>query len=53
MLQKWIYLNVFSPESKKEDMFNTAKEISKIYSKSFITEENNEKLLKNLSDSKL
>ena len=49
-MNRGIYLNVFSPESKKEDMYNTAVEISKIYSKSFIADESNENLLKNLSE---
>ena len=49
-MNRGIYLNVFSPESSKKDMINTAYEISKIYSKSFIADENNAKLLKILSE---
>ena len=49
-MNRGIYLNVFSPESNKKDMINTAYEISKVYSKSFITDENNKKLLEILSE---
>ncbi len=48
-MNRGIYLNVFSPESNEKDMIDTAFEISKNYSKSFITEEKYEKLLKDLS----
>ena len=48
-MNRGIYLNVFSPESNEKDMIDTAFEISKNYSKSFITEEKYEKLLKYLS----
>ena len=44
-MNRGIYLNVFSPESNEKDMIDTAFEISKNYSKSFITEEKYEKLL--------
>ncbi len=48
-MNRGIYLNVFSPESNENDMIDTAFEISKIYSKSFITEEKYENLIKYLS----
>ena len=48
-MNRGIYLNVFSPESNDKDMIDTAFEISKIYNKSFITEEKYENLIKYLS----
>ena len=47
-MNRGIYLNVFSPESNVNEMINTASEISKIYSKSFIQEEKNKNLLNHL-----
>ena len=50
-MNRGIYLNIFSPESNEKDMIETAYEISKIYSKSFKTDEKYENLLKYLSKS--
>ena len=47
-MNRGIYLNVFSPESNVNEMIDTAFEISKIYSNSFILDEKNKNLLTHL-----
>jgi len=49
-MNRGIFLNVFSPESNKNDMIETANEITKIYNPSFIKDENNKKLIQILSN---
>ena len=48
-MNRGIYLNVSSPESNEKDMIETANELSRIYNKTFIIDENNSKLINNLS----
>lgn len=50
-MNRGIFLNVFSPESNVEEMKNTAYEISRIYSKTFISEDKNKNLLNSLVES--
>ena len=48
-MNRGIFLNVFSPESNENDMFDTANEIVKIYDSLFVDKEENKKLIKDIS----